>query len=120
MVPSDWFITHLPTGCSVRKGHYTTADTRERAVEIAQAFYREMKALGCDLASTDQKAIEKAVSALSGEGKRDFWDKVAGWYGQRKMVEAKVDELQKTGLVVNSDTTIHAAPSPDNSSCSGD
>jgi hypothetical protein len=115
MSPSDWRITHLPTGYGVRASPYTDADTRERAVEVAQAFYRELKALGVDLAMNDIKAICAPVTALSNAGKRDFWNKVAGWYEQRKMVEEKVDELQAVGLVVNADTTLHPAPSSDNS-----
>ena len=115
MEPSRWFITHLPTGHRVNVAPYTDADTRERAADVATAFYREMTALGADLASSDPVAITKHVLDLTAEARRDFWNKVAGWYEQRKMVEAKVDELQAqhVGLVVNSDTTMH--PSPDNS-----
>jgi hypothetical protein len=113
MEPSDWRITHLPTGYGIRAGSYTDADTRERAVEIAQAFYREMNALGVDLTSPDPATVIGPVAALSNEGKRAFWERVAGWSEQRKMVEAKVDELQAVGLVVNSDTTLHPAPSSD-------
>lgn len=119
MEPSDWRVTHLPTGYGVRYGPYTEASSRERAVEIAQAFYREMNALGVDLTSADPATVTAPVAKLNNEGKMRFWERVAGWSELRKMVEAKVDELQ-VGLVVNSDTTLHPAPSSDNSACSGD
>lgn len=115
MEPAWWFLTHLPTGRRINVPPHTDADTRERAVEVAAGFYREMKALGVDLTVSDPEAITKPVMDLGPDGIKDFWNKVAGWYDQRKMVETKVDELQaqQTGLVVNSDTTMHPAPSPD-------
>lgn len=82
--PAQWYITHIPTGFRVNYGPYTDADTRERAVELAQAFYREMKALGVELSSPDASTITKPVTSLSSETKRDFWNKVAGWHEQRK------------------------------------
>jgi hypothetical protein len=79
MEPSQWYITHIPTGRRINYGLYTEASTRERAVEIAQNFYREMSAIGCHLKSTDPSEVVRAVNTLEADAKRALWTKIAGW-----------------------------------------
>jgi hypothetical protein len=98
MASNVWYVTHLPTGHRVCMPPYTDADSRERAIELAQGFYREMKALGVDLTSSDPKAIVAPVMAKGFDERIAFWTRVAGWPDRTN------------GLVVNSDTTMHPAP----------
>lgn len=75
---ADWAITHIPTGHRVIRYPYTNASTRERAVEIAQNFYRECRSRGWDIVSSDPMAIPGMHNAMAHEHKIKFWEAVAG------------------------------------------
>lgn len=80
MEVNQWYITHVPTGRRINYGFYTDASTRERAVEIAQGFYREMTSLGCDLKSSDPSEVVRPVNLLDSNAKRELWFKITGWH----------------------------------------
>lgn len=77
--PADWKITHLPTGMSVSVPPYTEADCRDEAFAIAQRFYNELKAGGCDVHSTESAEITRIVKALPKEDVAPFWARVGGY-----------------------------------------
>lgn len=76
--PATWKVTHLPTGFSVTYGWLTDADTKERAADIAKAFYREYKERGFPLDITDPAAFVVPYKALSPDERKTFWLKVTG------------------------------------------
>lgn len=79
LIAAEWVITHLPTGNSIVRAPYTNASTRERAAEIAQAFFRECKARGWPLTSRSSADIVAAHNTLPPDKKKVFWRSVAGW-----------------------------------------
>lgn len=75
--PATWIITHLPSGTQVNRGcGDMSAETRERAVVLAQQFYREAKALGCDLHNADRAVVRAPIDALTEVAKQAFWRRV--------------------------------------------
>jgi|GEM_PF-2388956 len=73
---ADWYITHIPTGFMVHRHGYTNAASRERAVEVAQNFYRECRARGWDMTSSDADSILSAHNKMPWEEKLRFWNAV--------------------------------------------
>lgn len=76
-IGNSWFITHLPSGRRVHYGDYTEARSKERAVEVAQRFYKEAVAIGADFSSMG--SIVGPINALTKEQRKSFWYRVAGW-----------------------------------------
>ena len=72
----DWRITHIPTMFAVWKPGLTDASTMERAIQIAQSFYREAKALGWNLRSENEREIVGAHNAMPKEERERFWKRV--------------------------------------------
>lgn len=75
--PAWWTITHVPTGFRVTRYGFTDAHTREAAAEIAQRFYRECKARGWKLDSSDPASLVEPHNAMSPDEKNAFWRAVA-------------------------------------------
>lgn len=67
-----WVITHLPTGYEVHRPEMETA-TLERAVAIAQAFYREAVARGWPLRSKESAVIVASHNAMPRAERDAFW-----------------------------------------------
>lgn len=80
MQPASWWITHLPTGRRVSAGLYTAATTRSNAFEIAQRFYREAIALGCDLKSKNIDEVTGGFKSLSQEQRTAVWERIADFH----------------------------------------
>lgn len=72
----DWVITHLPTGFMVAQGVYTEAHTKARAAGLAQAFFRECKALDIDLREPEANKIIARVNSLPREDRLRFWERI--------------------------------------------
>lgn len=92
--PSEWFVTHLPSGYSVRYGHYTLATHSDTAIDIAQRFYQQCKVHGFDLTSTDPAAIVAPFKKLRPSEHVTFWELVAG--GKRNGSDSKPDEAKSS------------------------
>jgi hypothetical protein len=101
-----WFITHMPTGFRVCRAGYTDADTRDRAVRVAQRFYNGAMARGIDLTSSVSTVIVDAHNKMTHAEREEFWRFVA--------VEPEDEEIKrKIGLIIDSDPKMHPAPSSD-------
>lgn len=75
--PAWWMVTHVPTGFAVRKSFYTDASTREEAIAVAQAFYREAKARNFPLTGADPQGIATAHNAMTKDERQAFWTAIA-------------------------------------------
>jgi hypothetical protein len=71
--PAEWVVTHIQTGFAVRRGYYTQATTRDEAIAVSQAFYKQAKAFGFKLDTTVPTDITDAHNGMSTEDKRKFW-----------------------------------------------
>jgi hypothetical protein len=73
---ADWVVTHIPTMYAVRKSPFTDASTREKAIAIAQCFYRECKNRGWPIASEDPSELAMAHNALPVAARQLFWEQL--------------------------------------------
>lgn len=75
--PALWAITHIPTGRRLRYGAYFgNPESKERAAELAQNFYKAAIARGWNVASSDPDEFANNYRGMSGGALQGFWREV--------------------------------------------
>jgi len=74
--PGNWIITHLPSGRRMPVAYTRQLTSCVAAIAVAQALYRELRALGADMQSTKAETIAGLVSKLPTIAQNAFWSRV--------------------------------------------
>ncbi len=74
--PSNWVITHLPSGRRMPVAYTNHLTSCVTAIAVAQAIFREMTALGADMTFVDAGTIANVIANLPKLAQNAFWSRV--------------------------------------------